>query len=138
MLSWRREKSQSRDGILAALINLLFKGRLGTVPKSAPHQEKTMNAISKIAIFVALVASGSPALAQSFDPDTGSGNVLELNYSPAAVQPPKAAAHQSKAAARQSGLRALARVSGSSGNNSTDPASTGGGSVGYNQMLLQY
>jgi hypothetical protein len=74
-----------------------------------------MNAISKIAIFVALMAVASPALAQSFDPDTGSGNVSEFNYSPAAVQPPKVAAHQSKAAARQSGLRALARVSGSSG-----------------------
>lgn len=97
-----------------------------------------MKAISKIAIFVALMAVASPALAQSFDPDTGSGNVLESNYSPAAVQTPKVAAHQSKAAARQSGLRSLARVSGSSDNNSTDPASTGGGSVGYNQMLLQY
>jgi hypothetical protein len=96
-----------------------------------------VNAISKIAIFVALMAVASPALAQSFDPDTGTGNVSESNYSPAAVQTPKVAAHQSKAAARQSGLRSLARVQGSSGSDSTDPASTGGGNLGYNQMLLQ-
>ena len=44
-----------------------------------------------------------------------------------------------KTAARQNGLRAFARVPGTSSNSgSNDPAFTGGGSAGYNQMLQQY
>ena len=44
-----------------------------------------------------------------------------------------------KTAARQNGLRAFASVPGAAPNSgSNDPAFTGGGSAGYNQMLQQY
>jgi hypothetical protein len=103
-----------------------------------------MITISRIALIAAVAAVGiaSPALAQSFDPEAGSGNVLGFNYAPSAVQNDEFAVRKSshaKTAARQNGLHAFARVPGAaSGSNSNDPAVTGGGSAGYNQMLQQY
>lgn len=102
-----------------------------------------MTAISKFAMIAAVAAIiATPALAQSFDPESGTGNVLPFSYAPDAVQNSKVAVRQashSKIAARQSGLHAFAMVPGtSSGSNPNDPALTGGGSIGYNQMLLQY
>jgi ABC-type sugar transport system substrate-binding protein len=103
-----------------------------------------MTTISRIALIAAIAAAGiaSPALAQSFDPEAGSGNVMGFSYAPTPAQNDEFAARQSshaKTAARQNGLHAFARVPGTSSNSgSTDPASTGGGSAGYNQMLQQY
>ena len=91
---------------------------------------------------VAAMASVLPASAQSFDPEAGSGNVLSLSYGPIAAQNNAVAvrpANPGKVAVRQNGLHAFAMVPrGGAGGNSNDPALTGGGSAGYNQMLQQY
>jgi hypothetical protein len=103
-----------------------------------------MTIISKFALITAIAAAGiaSPALAQSFDPEAGSGNVAGFSYAPTPAQNDEFAARQSghaRTAARQNGLHAFARVPGTSSNSgSNDPAFTGGGSAGYNQMLQQY
>jgi hypothetical protein len=102
-----------------------------------------MTSISKLAIIAAVAAvTASPAFAQSFDPEAGTGNVTSFSFAPTAVQTGKVAVQQgshSKMAARQSGLHAFAMVPGvAPGSNSNDPALTGGGSVGYNQMIQQY
>jgi hypothetical protein len=103
-----------------------------------------MMIISKFALITAIAAAGiaSPALAQSFDPEAGSGNVAGFSYAPTPAQNDEFAARQSshaRTAARQNGLHAFARVPGTSSNSgSNDPAFTGGGSAGYNQMLQQY
>jgi hypothetical protein len=80
---------------------------------------------------VAKIAFVSPALAQSFDPEIGTGNVLMMN-NPATVP------HR-QAAIPQSGIDALAmapRVQ--AGVASEDPANTGGGSIGYNENFRVY
>ena len=101
-----------------------------------------MTRISGLAVIVAVTAViATPAFAQSFDPDNGTGNVLPFSYAPIAPQSGTVAvreANHGKIAARQSGLHAFAMVpSASLGSNPNDPALTGGGSLGYNQMLLQ-
>ena len=79
-----------------------------------------------------LTAFATPAFAQSFDPDAGTGNVLAFSYKPAAP-------HNEKIAVRQNGLHAFAMVPGpGSAFNSDDPAVTGGGSLGYNEMLRSF
>ena len=101
-----------------------------------------MTIISKFTLIAAIAAMGiaSPALAQSLNPEAGSGNVAGFGYAP--TQADEYAFPQSsraKTAARQNGLRAFARVPGTSSNSrSNDPAISGGGSAGYNQMLQQY
>jgi ABC-type sugar transport system substrate-binding protein len=103
-----------------------------------------MTIISRIALIAAIAAAGiaSPALAQSFEPEAGSGNVAEFSYAPTPAQNDEYVVPQSshaKTAARQNGLHAFASVPGSSSNSSSNnPAFTGGGSAGYNQMLQQY
>jgi ABC-type sugar transport system substrate-binding protein len=103
-----------------------------------------MTIIQKLALIAAIAAAGvaSPALAQSFDPEAGSGNVVGFGYASTLTQNDEYIVPQSshaKTAARQNGLRAFARVPGTSSNfGSYDPAFTGGGSAGYNQMLQQY
>ena len=80
---------------------------------------------------VAKMAFVSPAFAQSFDPEIGTGNVLMFNYQ--ATDPHK------QAAVRRSGIDAFAmapRVQ--AGVASEDPANTGGGSIGYNEKLRIY
>ena len=103
-----------------------------------------MTTISRIALIAAIAAAGiaSPALAQSFDPEAGSGNVAGFGYAPTPAQNDEYVVRQSshaKTAVRQNGLHAFASVPGASSNSgSNDPAFTGGGSAGYNQMLQQY
>jgi hypothetical protein len=103
-----------------------------------------MTTISRLALIAGIAVAGiaSPALAQSFDPEAGSGNAAGFSYAPTPAQNDEFAVRQSshaKTAARQNGLHAFARVPATSSNSgSTDPASTGGGSAGYNQMLQQY
>jgi hypothetical protein len=103
-----------------------------------------MTIISKLALIAAIAAAGiaSPALAQSFDPETGSGNVLSFSNAPTPAQNDQVAVRQTshaKVAGRQNGLHSFARVpGGSAGGDSNDPALTGGGSAGYNQMLRQF
>jgi ABC-type sugar transport system substrate-binding protein len=103
-----------------------------------------MTTISRIALIAAIAAAGiaSPALAQSLNPEAGGGNVAGFSYGPTPSQNDEYVVPQSsqaKTAARQNGLHAFASVRGTSSNSgSNDPAFTGGGSAGYNQMLQQY
>ena len=103
-----------------------------------------MTTISKHALIAAIVAVGiaSPALAQSFDPEAGSGNVVPFSYAPIPAQNDTVAVRQSshaKVAARQNGLHAFAMVPrGAADGNANDPALTGGGSAGYNEMLERF
>jgi hypothetical protein len=76
-----------------------------------------------------LTVVATPAFAQSFDPDNGTGNVLSFSYAPTAHQ-------NNKIVVRRSGLNAFARVPRTpSVSNSNDPALLGGGSFGYDEML---
>jgi len=103
-----------------------------------------MTKFSTLAVIATIAAAGiaSPALAQSFDPEAGSGNVVPFSYAQIAAQNDIVAVRQSshaKVAARQNGLHAFAMVPrGSSDANSNDPALTGGGSAGYNEMLQRF
>jgi hypothetical protein len=99
---------------------------------------------STFAVIATVAAAGiaSPALAQSFDPEAGSGNVVPFSYAPTPAQNDRVAVRQTshaKVAGRQNGLHAFARIpGGAAGGDSNDPALTGGGSAGYNQMLQQF
>ena len=76
-----------------------------------------------------LTAFATPAFAQSFDPDVGTGNVLPFVHTPTAP-------HDHKIAARQSGLHSFAMVPrAGAAFNSDSPENAGGGSLGYNEML---
>jgi hypothetical protein len=102
-----------------------------------------VTAISKLALIAAIAAAGiaSPALAQSFDPEAGSGNVVPFSYAPIAAKNVTVAVRQTrgKMAARQNGLHAFAMVPRNAAvGNANDPALTGGGSAGYNLMLQQF
>ena len=80
---------------------------------------------------VAKIAVVSPAFAQSFDPENGTGNVLMLNN--------QASVPHKQVVIRQSGIDALAMVPRvQAGVASDDPANTGGGSIGYNEDLRVY
>ena len=79
-----------------------------------------------------LTVFATPAFAQSFDPDNGTGNVLTFSYKSTAPQ-------IGKTAVGRSGLHSFAMVPGSrSASNPDGPESTGGGSLGYNEMLRNY
>jgi hypothetical protein len=54
-----------------------------------------------------LTAFATPAVAQSFDPDAGTGNVMPFAHTPTAI-------HNHKVSARQSGLHSFAMVPGRS------------------------
>ena len=119
---------------------------------------------SKIALIAALAVSvASPAFAQSFDKSDGTGNELPFAYGPGAtkqtwtvvtpqndqvavrqVAPNRFAVRQNSqshvAAVPGSGLYDYAAVPFTPGANASanSPALTGGGSTGYNQMVLTY
>jgi len=81
--------------------------------------------------FAVLAVIATPALAQSFDPDNGTGNVLQFS--------PQASHSEGKIAVRQDALRAYARAPFEGSVGSSDaPQATGGGSTGYNEMLRNY
>ncbi|HEY6023156.1 MAG TPA: hypothetical protein VIV34_03150 [Pseudolabrys sp.] len=79
-----------------------------------------------------LTAVATPAFAQSFDPDNGTGNVLPFSATSTAT-------HHEKSAANHNAMRAFASAPGfGSVANQDAPQATGGGSVGYNEMLRNY
>jgi hypothetical protein len=90
--------------------------------------------MKKLIAIVAVSASimATPAFAQSFDKDFGTGNVQAFSYGTNGSE------QTGKIARRQNGLDAYAMVPGASSEatDSNSPASTGGGSEGYNQELL--
>ena len=81
--------------------------------------------------FAVLTVIATPAFAQSFDPEAGTGNVLPFSH--------KTDHNEGKTAVHQDAMRAFATApfEGSVGN-SNGPQSTGGGSTGYNEMLRNY
>jgi hypothetical protein len=121
-----------------------------------------MISTSKLALIAVLAAMSvaPPALAQSFDKSSGTGNELPFAYGPGGTKPAwtvqpqneQIAVRQSnagKVAVRQTGRNAFAAVPGrglydyaavpfASGSDAANsPAATGGGSTGYNEMLLR-
>lgn len=87
---------------------------------------------------IAAVGAAAPAFAQSFDPSAGTGNAASCYYDRGGtLQVAIPGAGQNQVATGQSGASAFAYVPGAAGDASCNPASTGGGSVGYNQKLLQ-
>ncbi|MGA7390281.1 MAG: hypothetical protein WA322_04805 [Pseudolabrys sp.] len=75
----------------------------------------------------------TPAFAQSFDPDTGTGNVLTF------ARTSVAAPQNEKIAGGRRGLHSFAMVpEPRSAFNSESPQATGGGSLGYNEMLRNF
>lgn len=89
--------------------------------------------MKKIFIILPILATlATPAFAQSFCTCDGTGNVLTFSANPITL--PTAA---STANARA--LQAYAAVPGASrAANANAPAETGGGSLGYNEMLRNY
>lgn len=76
-----------------------------------------------------LTAIATPAFAQSFDPENGTGNVLPFSHGATAT-------HNDRSAVNQSATRSYAAVPGfGSIGNADSPQATGGGSAGYNEML---
>jgi len=98
---------------------------------------------SKLALAVIVAAFGfaSPAFAQAFNPDDGSGTALQTYYGPDGGLHTGPVAPQNKEVAdHQSGLNAFAQTpspSGTSPSNRYNPSLTGGGSAGYNSMYSQ-
>ena len=81
--------------------------------------------------FAVLIVIATPAFAQSFDPEFGTGNVLPFSH--------KSTQNEGKSAFRQDGLQAYAKaLSKGSVGNLDAPSVTGGGSVGYNELLRTY
>jgi hypothetical protein len=74
----------------------------------------------------------TPAFAQSFCTCDGTGNVLTFTHNPITLP-------NQSIAAGQNGLHAFAMAPGpGSPSNSDSPAATGGGSLGYNEMLRSF
>jgi|SRR5579862_2177500 len=115
---------------------------------------------SKLALIAVLAAMSvaSPALAQSFNKSDGTGNELPFAYGPNGTKPAWTVAPETeqvavrqgntgKIAVRQTGRNAFAAVPGrglydyaaipSVSGSVNSPAATGGGSTGYNEMLLR-
>jgi hypothetical protein len=83
----------------------------------------------------ALTITASAASAQSFCTCDGTGNVLKFTNNPITYENHAPAV----AAARPGGLHAFAMAPGRGGPvNSDDPAVSGGGSLGYNELLRTY
>lgn len=82
--------------------------------------------------FAVLTVVGTPAFAQSFNPDLDSGTLLPVAYR-------STAPHNNMTGARQSGPSWFARDPGSpSAGDPDSPELTGGGSLGYNRMQHVY
>jgi hypothetical protein len=91
---------------------------------------------SKIAVIAAIAAlsCASPALAQSFNRSDGTGNELPSYYDSRGGLHAGIVSEQNQIVAHRKGLSAFASVSRAVPS-SDSSASTGGGSVGYNEML---
>ena len=117
---------------------------------------------SKLALIAVLAATSvaSPAFAQSFNKGDGTGNNLPFAYGPGGTKPTWTVATENaqvavrqrnagKVAVRQTGRNTFAAVPrrglydyatvpfGSGFDAANSPAATGGGSTGYNEMLLR-
>jgi len=87
---------------------------------------------------IAVLAVAPTATAQSFTPIVGTGNAASCYYDQNGVlQVGSPGVEQSQLATRRGGESAFAYVPGAPADASCNPALTGGGSIGYNQKLLQ-
>ena len=85
-----------------------------------------------LTILSVLTTLTTPAFAQSFCTCDGTGNVLMFPANPITLQ-------NAVSAANTRGLQAYASVPGAgAAANPNAPAETGGGSLGYNEMLRNY
>jgi hypothetical protein len=85
-----------------------------------------------LATLAVLTAFATPAFAQSFCTCDGTGNVLTFTHNPITLP-------NQNIAADRNGLHAFAMVPGRGAASISDsPASTGGGSLGYNEMLRNF
>jgi hypothetical protein len=96
---------------------------------------------SKIGLIaaVAALAFASPALAQSFNPDYGTGNELSAHFQDnGQLVSGTAGQRGTQVVSRQSGMNAYAMVgrSAPADDAGVSATATGGGSAGYNQHLL--
>ena len=81
-----------------------------------------------LAVAAILAGVASPAFAQAFDPEMGTGNVLPFSYEPVAAQ-------THRVPVNHNGLRAFAMVPDRRAGGIDSPALNGGGSTGYNENL---
>lgn len=90
--------------------------------------------MKKILTTLALLSAfATPAFAQSFCTCDGTGNVLTFTHNPITLPTTQGIATV------QNGHHAFAMVPGpGSASNSDSPAATGGGSLGYNEMLRSF
>jgi hypothetical protein len=85
-----------------------------------------------LSTLAALSVFATPAFAQSFCTCDGTGNVLTFTHNPITLP-------SQSIAADKSGLHAFAMVPApGAASNSDSPAATGGGSLGYNEMLRSF
>jgi hypothetical protein len=83
--------------------------------------------------FAVLTVFATPAFAQSFCTCDGTGNVLTFTQNPITLP------QNAKISVARNGLNAFAMVPGPySASNSNSPEVTGGGSLGYNEMLRNF
>jgi hypothetical protein len=94
-----------------------------------------MKKIFGVAIAVAAIALATPAFAQSFDPDNGTGNILATVASPKRFETRTVPAYRGADAYAMSARRKAGFVDEGWGNADT---TTGGGSPGYNEMLRSW
>jgi len=94
-----------------------------------------MKKIIGIAVAIAAVALATPAIAQSFDPDNGTGNIVATVASPKHFETRKVPTHQGADAYAMSAHRKGGFVQEGWG---TADTTTGGGSPGYNEMLRNW
>jgi hypothetical protein len=93
---------------------------------------------------LAVTSFASPVFAQSYNPADGTGNALPFAYGvggmkqrSVAVPPAGLTAGPQRQTASGNGYNSFAFIpSGNSVSSSNSPAATGGGSAGYNAMLL--
>jgi hypothetical protein len=82
---------------------------------------------------VVLSVFATPAFAQSFCTCDGTGNVLTFSHNPITLP------QNAKIAASRNGLNSFAMVpSANAASNANSPGDTGGGSIGYNEMLRYF
>jgi len=87
-----------------------------------------MNKWKLIAILTVAIGIASPAFAQSYDPDEGTGNLVAWSY--------QGTGSHKQAAIHRNGIDAFAMVPSTDMRDISNlPEHTGGGALGYNQEL---
>jgi hypothetical protein len=110
------------------------RGRYGRslTPDDFELQSQETYVKKLLATLTVLIAISTPAFSQSFCTCDGTGNVLPFSHKGTDPQ-------NDRTALRQGALRAFAAAPGAGSiADSNAPAATGGGSVGYNEMLRHF